>query len=68
VSSIVPHESGLAWIDDLTDDQCLEVYWLYLEEPDEFFKKYPKALLGQALRYALRALVQAGEADATPRR
>lgn len=59
MTKIVPTESGSDWIEDLTDDQCLEVYWLYLEEPAEFFKRYPKPLLGQALRYALRALSQA---------
>ena len=53
---IVPFESGTDWIEELTDDQCLEVFWLYLEKPEEFFAQHPPALLGQALRYALKAV------------
>ena len=52
-------DTATDWIDDLTDDQCLEVFWLYLETPDEFFAKYPKPLLGYALRYALRMAIAA---------
>ncbi len=59
VDEIVPDESGTEWIDQLTDDQCLEVFWLYLEDPETFFARHPKPLLGQALRYALRAIVAA---------
>jgi hypothetical protein len=55
--AISPHETGSDWIEDLSDDECLEVLWLYLEEPEEFFARYPKPLLGQALRYALRAVI-----------
>lgn len=66
MTKIVPTESGSAWIEDLTDDECLEVYWLYLEEPEAFFKKYPKPLLGQALRYALRALIQGEKSPPSP--
>ena len=57
MDQIVPHEAGTDWIDDLTDDQCLEVFWLYVESSEEFFAQHPKALLGQALRYALRAVI-----------
>ena len=57
MNPIVPYESGTAWIEDLTDDQCLEVFWLYLEAPEEFFGKYPKPLIAQALRYTLRRLM-----------
>lgn len=59
---ILPYEPGTAWIDDLTDDQCLEILWLYLENPDEFFAKHPKRLLGTALRYALRQVIAAEQA------
>lgn len=59
MSQIAPYVSGTDWIDELTDDQCLEVLWLYLESPDEFFAQHPKKLLGQALRYALRAVIAA---------
>lgn len=62
---IAPYEPGADWIDELTDDQCLEVLWLYLESPDDFFAKHPKPLLGQALRYALRR-VYAGAAAEKP--
>lgn len=55
---IVPYEDGVDWIDTLTDDQCLEVFWLYLEDPDAFFARHPKALLGQALRYALKEVIR----------
>ncbi len=63
VNQIVPYEPGADWIDDLTDDQCLEVFWLYLERPEEFFARHPKALLGQALRYALRAVMAESQKD-----
>ena len=63
--TIRPDEPGSDWIDDLTDDQCLEVFWLYLDSPGDFFSRYPKPLLGQALRYALRAVIRSdGEAAA----
>ena len=63
---IVPNESGSDWIDDLTDDQCLEVFWLYVESPEEFFAKHPKPLLGQAMRYALRAVLAASTGKKSP--
>lgn len=62
---IVPFEPGADWIDDLTDDQCLEVFWLYLESPEDFFAKHPKPLLGQALRYALRRVLAGPAAEKT---
>jgi hypothetical protein len=62
VDRILPYESGTAWIDDLTDDQCLEIFWLYVENSEEFFAKHPKPLLGQALRYALRQVITAEQA------
>lgn len=56
MDKILPGEPGADWINELSDDQCLEVFWLYVESPDEFFASHPKALLGQALRYALRKI------------
>lgn len=50
----VPDSS--AWIDELTDAQCMEIFWLYVEPPEEFLKSHPPALLGAAMRYALRAV------------
>lgn len=46
--------SGTDWIDELTDSQCMEVFWLYVDPPEPFLAKYPPALLGKALRRALR--------------
>jgi hypothetical protein len=46
------------WIDELTDEQCMEVFWLYVDPPEPFLQRYPPALLGQALRYALRAVAR----------
>ena len=45
------------WITNLTDDHCKEIFWLYVENPDEFLNAHPPALLGQAMRYALRTVV-----------
>jgi len=54
MSSPTPNEPGSDWIDELTDSQCAEVFWLYVDPPEPFLARYPPALLGQALRYALR--------------
>ncbi|WP_372719178.1 hypothetical protein [Immundisolibacter sp.] len=53
-----PDEPGTDWIDDLTDEQCREVFWLYVDPPEEFLQRYPPSLLGQALRYALREVAR----------
>ena len=66
MNRILPYEPGSAWIDDLTDDQCLEILWLYLDDPDTFFAQHPKALLGQALRYALRHVLATQGAGPVP--
>lgn len=50
---------SLDWIDELTDEQCMEVFWLYVDPPEPFLQRYPPALLGKALRYALRAVAAA---------
>lgn len=50
-------DKGPDWIDQLTDSQCMEVFWLYLEAPDEFLDRHPPALLGRAMRKALREVV-----------
>ena len=54
MASVRPNESGTDWIDDLEDEQCMEIFWLYVDPPEPFLKRYPPALLGQALRYALK--------------
>ena len=46
--------TGTDWIDELSDEQCMEIFWLYVDPPEPFLEAYPAALLGQAMRYALR--------------
>jgi hypothetical protein len=58
MARLEPIANGTGWIDELTDDQCLEVLWLYLDDPDTFFAEHPKRLLGQALRYALKKVAE----------
>jgi hypothetical protein len=55
---ISPDEPGMAWIEELTDEQCAEVFWLYVEPPEPFLGRYPPRLLGQALRHALRSIAR----------
>ena len=47
---------GPSWIDELSDVQCMEVFWLYVESPDEFLRSHPAPLLGAAMRHALRTV------------
>ncbi len=47
-----------AWIDDISDEECMEVFWLYVDPPEPFLAAYPPSLLGAAMRYALRAIVE----------
>jgi len=59
-----PDEPGTAWIDDLADEQCAEIFWLYVDPPEPFLGRFPPALLGAALRYALKAVAR-GSAPGT---
>lgn len=52
-----------AWIDSLTDEQCAEVFWLYVESPDAFLASHPAPLLGAAMRYALRCVARQDQGD-----
>ena len=54
-----PHPTSADWIDDLTDEQCMEIFWLYVDPPEPFLQKHPPALLGRAMRYALREILAA---------
>jgi hypothetical protein len=45
------------WIDELTDSQCMEIFWLYVDPPEDFLARHPPALLGKAMRHALRQVV-----------
>ena len=56
VEPLSPVPSGTGWIDELTDEQCMEIFWLYVEPPEPFLERYPPALLGGAMRYALKAV------------
>jgi len=49
---------GLSWIDELTDEQCMEVFWLYVDPPEAFLQAHPAPLLGAAMRHALRIIVR----------
>ena len=54
VPPLTPDELGAEWIDEITDSQCMEVFWLYVDPPEPFLERFPPALLGRALRHALR--------------
>jgi len=51
---------GVDWIDTLSDEQCMEIFWLYVDPPEPFLAAHPPKLLGQAMRYALKQV--AGDA------
>lgn len=40
----------------------MEIFWLYIESPDEFLRSHPAPLLGAAMRYALRRVFEDTEA------
>lgn len=46
----------LDWIEAMTDAECQEVFWLYVDPPEPFLAKYPPRLLGAAMRRALREI------------
>ncbi|MEP6571790.1 MAG: hypothetical protein ABJD11_03810 [Gemmatimonadota bacterium] len=52
-----PDAQDLDWINDLSDEQCMEIFWLYVDPPEPFLARHPPALLGQAMRYAIRAVI-----------
>lgn len=47
-----------AWIEAMTDAECMEVFWLYVDQPESFLAKYPPQLLGAAMRRALREIAR----------
>ena len=49
------------WIDELSDSQCMEIFWLYVDPPEPFLEAHHPALLGQAMRYALRQVATEAE-------
>lgn len=50
---------GTAWIDELSDEQCMEIFWLYVDPPEAFLQSHPAPLLGAAMRHALRLVAAA---------
>ena len=56
--SITPTTPGTDWIDDLTDSQCMEVFWLYVDPPEEFLERHRPELLGAAMRWALKQIAR----------
>lgn len=64
--TLTPDEPGTDWIDELTDSQCMEVFWLYVDPPEPFLARFPPALLGRALRHALRQVAERLPLPPTP--
>ncbi len=58
MADVTPEISGSAWIDELSDSQCMEIFWLLVDPPDEFLSSHHPRLLGQAMRHALQAIVR----------
>jgi hypothetical protein len=62
-----PHlPPGSAWIDELSDEQCMEIFWLYVEPPEAFLRRHPPRLLGAAMRHALRLVIADHQGPAHP--
>jgi hypothetical protein len=53
-----PRADDFAWIDAMTDAQCMEVFWLYVDPPEPFLAQYSPRLLGAAMRRALREIAE----------
>lgn len=53
------------WIDELSDEECMEVFWLYVDPPEPFLNAHPAPLLGAAMRHALRLIVREQQAPAS---
>jgi hypothetical protein len=49
-----PEANGIEWIDELSDEQYMEIFWLSVNPPEPFLQSHPPELLGQAMRFALR--------------
>jgi hypothetical protein len=58
--SLPPGERQLdhSWIDEMSDADCMAVFWLYVDPPEPFLAAYPPPLLGAAMRYALRTIAE----------
>ena len=60
MTEVTPDVPGVDWIDELSDEECMEIFWLYVDPPEPFLAAHPPALLGQAMRYALKQVALAG--------
>ncbi|NNG16191.1 MAG: hypothetical protein HKM89_06880 [Gemmatimonadales bacterium] len=60
-----PDVAGTDWIDELSDEQCMEIFWLYVSPPEPFLQAYPPKLLGQAMRFALREVAASQKESST---
>ncbi len=58
-----PDATDRDWIDELSDAQCMEIFWLYVDPPEPFLQSHPPQLLGQAMRYALHQVFAATADD-----
>ena len=58
MTTIHPNQPPENWIDELTDEQCMEIFWLYVDPPEPFLAAHPPALLGQAMRLALKRVAE----------
>jgi len=64
MTTLRPDRSPENWIDELSDEQCMEIFWLYVDPPEPFLEAHPPALLGQAMRLALKQVAERlGESD-----
>lgn len=62
MSGLIHDEEEFDWIDKMTDSECMEVFWLYVDPPEPFLARYPPQLLGTAMRRALREIARAQHA------
>lgn len=64
VTPVAP--AGSSWIDEISDEQCMEIFWLYVDPPEAFLRAHPAPLLGAAMRHALRLVIAGAQNPAEP--
>jgi hypothetical protein len=57
-SPSVEPSTDTSWIDEISDKECMDVFWLYVDPPEPFLAAHPPRLLGAAMRYALKAIAE----------
>ena len=55
----ISNDEDFGWIERMTDEQCMEVFWLYLDPPEPFLTQHSPRLLGMAMRRALQEIARA---------